>query len=56
MNAYIASYKNKPLIQVHAESSYQAQVKAADIFKAKKRYEVSVYLVKEGAIDILSVA
>ena len=43
MNGYIAMYKDKK-IEVYAESSYQAQLKAAQIFKAKKSYEVDVYL------------
>lgn len=41
MNGYKAFYRNKE-IEVYAESSYQAQLKAAQIFKAKKSYEVSV--------------
>ena len=43
MNGYIAMYKGKQ-IEVYAETSYQAQLKAATIFKAKKSYEVDVYL------------
>lgn len=43
MNGYIALYKGKR-IEVRAESSYQAQVKAAAQFKARKSYDVSVTL------------
>jgi hypothetical protein len=43
MNGYIAIYKGKQ-IEVYAESSYQAQLEAAKQFKAKKSYDVSVYL------------
>lgn len=43
MNGYIAIYKEKK-IEVWAETSYQAQLKAAKEFKAKKSYDVSVYL------------
>jgi hypothetical protein len=40
---YIAFYKNKKL-EVRASTSLEAQTIAAQQFKAKKRYEVSVYL------------
>jgi hypothetical protein len=43
MNGYKAFYKGKQ-IDVYAETSYAAQVKAAEQFKAKKRYEVTVAL------------
>jgi len=43
MNGYIAQYKNKQL-EVYAKSSYEAQQIASKQFKAKKSYEVSVYL------------
>lgn len=40
---YIAFYKNKKA-EIQAYSSYEAQQKAATHFKAKKSYEVEVYL------------
>ena len=43
MNTYAALYKSK-IIEVHAKSSYDAQKYAALVFKAKKTYDVSVYL------------
>lgn len=43
MNGYKAFYKGKEL-EVYADSSYQAQLKAAQLFKAKKSYDVSVIL------------
>jgi hypothetical protein len=43
MNGYIAFYKGKQL-EVHADSSYEAQQKAAAQFKARKSYEVTVVL------------
>jgi len=43
MNKYIAFYKGKQRV-VEAESSYEAQGKAAIEFKAKKRHEVTVVL------------
>jgi len=43
MNGYKAFYKGKE-IEVYAETSYGAQGKAAELFKAKKDYEVTVFL------------
>ena len=45
MNKYKAFYKNKS-IDVEADTSYHAQLKAAEMFKAKKSYEVTVVLVE----------
>jgi len=42
MLTFIAIYKGKQ-IEVSAETSYAAQKKAAELFKAKKSYDVSVY-------------
>lgn len=50
MNGYKAFYKGMS-IDVYAETSYQAQQKAAEKFKAKKRYEVSVYLCETDVVD-----
>ena len=46
MNGYIAIYKGKQ-IEVHAETSYKAQLKAAEQFKAKKSYNVNVMLAEK---------
>lgn len=43
MNGYKAFYKNKQ-IEVQANSSYEAQQKAAKTMNAKKSYEVTVIL------------
>jgi len=43
LNGYVASYKGKQM-DVYADSSLHAQQQAAVSFKAKKSYEVSVYL------------
>lgn len=43
MNGYICFYKGKR-IEVYADTTYEAQLKAAKVFKAKKSYEVSVTL------------
>ena len=55
MNGYIAIYKDKQ-IEVYADSSYSAQVKAAEQFKAKKRYDVSVYLCEINGEQIIQTA
>lgn len=43
MNGYLAFYRGKQL-EVYADSSHDAQIRASVEFKAKKRYEVSVIL------------
>ena len=40
MNGYIAFYRGKQ-VEVYAVSSYEAQQKAAAMFKARKSYEVT---------------
>ena len=51
MNEYIAFYKGKPL-EVKANSSYEAQQKAAQTFGARKSYEVTVVLVKKNGQQV----
>lgn len=46
MNGYIAFYKGKRT-EVHANTSFEAQQKAAQQFKAKKSYEVTVVLAEK---------
>ena len=43
MNGYKCFYRGKSC-EVYAQTSYQAQELAAQQFKAKKQYEISVYL------------
>lgn len=43
MNGYKAFYRGRET-EVYAETSYEAQTKAAKFFKAKKSYEVAVML------------
>jgi len=43
MNGYKCFYRGKTC-EVYADTSYQAQQLAAQQFKAKKQYEVSVFL------------
>lgn len=46
MNGYIAFYKGKKL-EVYANTSYEAQLKAATQFKARKSYDVEVMLAEK---------
>lgn len=52
MNGYIAIYKSKQ-IEVYANSSYEAQQIASKQFKAKKSYEVSVYLCEKDGKEVI---
>lgn len=51
MNKYIALYKGKKF-EVMANTSYEAQQIAAKLVKAKKSWEVSVYLVEKGGEQV----
>ena len=51
-NGYICFYKGKQ-IEVYAKTSYEAQEKAAEIFKAKKSYQVSVHLAEKEGKEII---
>ena len=55
MNGYIAYYKGKQ-IEVYANTSYEAQTKASAIFKAKKSYDVSVYLAQKDGVQVTHTA
>ena len=46
MNGYVCFYKSKR-IEVEAETSYAAQLKAAQLFKARKSYDVTVVLAEK---------
>jgi len=46
MNGYICLYRDKRL-EINAPTTYAAQLQAAAAFKAKKSYEVSVYLAEK---------
>jgi len=52
VNGYIALYKGKK-IEVFAETSLKAQQKAAKEFKAKKQYQVSVYLCEKDGEEVV---
>lgn len=55
MNGYKAFYKGKTL-EVYANSSYEAQQKAAAQFKAKKSYNVTVVLCEKQGQQITHIA
>jgi hypothetical protein len=50
-NGYKAFYKGKEL-DVYATTSYGAQLLAAERFKAKKSYEVTVYLCEKNGEQV----
>lgn len=52
MNGYKAFYKNKS-VEVYANTSYEAQMKAAKVFKAKKSYDVTVVLCESNGKQII---
>jgi hypothetical protein len=45
MNKYVCMYRGKELV-VEADTTYKAQLLASQMLKAKRSYEVSVYLVE----------
>lgn len=51
MNGYKCFYKGKTL-EVYANTSYEAQKKAAELFKAKKSYDVTVVLCEKNGEQI----
>jgi hypothetical protein len=55
MNGYKAFYRNRA-IEVQAATSYEAQQKAAAIFKAKKAWEVTVVLCEKAGTQVTHTA
>jgi len=51
---YIALYKNKQG-EVYANSAYEAQTRAAQFWKVKKSYEVSVTLCEKDGKEVVHV-
>lgn len=52
MSTYKAFYKGKT-IELKADSSYQAQTKAAEQFKARKSYDVTVILLETDGKQVI---
>lgn len=52
MNGYIAFYRGRK-IEVHADTSFEAQTKAAAEFKAKKSHEVTVMLCEKAGEQVV---
>ena len=52
MNTYVAMYRGKRET-VEANTTYEAQKKAAVIFKAKKSYEVIVILAEKNGKQVI---
>ena len=55
MNGYKAFYKGKQL-EVYANTGLEAQTKASELFKAKKRYEVTVVLCEKNGEQVVHIA
>jgi hypothetical protein len=55
MNGYIAFYKGRQL-EVYATTSYDAQLKAAALFKAKRSYDVTVFLCEVDGREVIHTA
>lgn len=51
MNGYIAFYKGRK-IEIEAETTYKAQLKAAALFKAHKTFEVTVILAEKNGTQV----
>ena len=56
MNGYIAFYKDKhivTMVEVYADTSYEAREKAAKQLKAKKSYDVTVVLAERNGEQVV---
>lgn len=51
LNGYKAFYRGKT-IEVYAKTSFEAQEKAAESFRAKKSYEVTVVLCEKAGQQV----
>jgi len=54
MNGYKALYRGKTL-DVYEESSYKAQLKATELFKARKSYDVTIVLCEKNNEQVIHV-
>jgi len=55
MNGYVGFYKSKRA-EVYADTIYQAQLKLAAMFKAKKSWEVHVVLAEKNGEQVTHIA
>ena len=55
MKTYAAFYKGKR-IEIEAETQFKAQTKAAEVFKAKKSWQVNVAVMKIGNKEVTHTA
>lgn len=55
MNGYKAFFNGRT-VEVYADSSYEAQCKAAALFKAKKTYQVTVVLCERQGDQVIHTA
>jgi hypothetical protein len=52
MNGYVCFYKGKR-VEVYADTSFQAQEKAAAMLKIKKSYEITVVLAEKSGQQVI---
>jgi ABC-type thiamine transport system substrate-binding protein len=52
LNGYVCFFRNRRT-EVYASTSYEAQTKAAAVFKARKQYEVTVVLAEKGGAPVV---
>jgi hypothetical protein len=52
LNGYVCFYKGKRT-EVHASTTYEAQTKAAAVFKARKQYDVTVVLAEKAGVQVI---
>lgn len=52
MNGYLAFFKGRKA-EIHADTSFEAQKKAAAFFKAKRSYEVTVVLCEKNGTPVV---
>ena len=55
-NLYMAFYKRRTPVEVYAETSYAAQLRAAELFKARKSYDVHVVLAAQDGEVVTHIA
>ena len=53
MNGYVAFYRGKRC-EVFAATTYEAQIKAANVFKARRSSEVTVQLAEKGGEQVIT--
>lgn len=53
MNGYVCFHQRKGRVEVYANTSYEAQLKAAEALKVKKPYEITVILAERDGDQVV---